>query len=79
MKKQNTQQDIVDYLTSHPCSTEDEIFLGAFGYSRYRRLTHSNKKYAELLRRTLRANKIGRIKVKFKTTDTRMYFRYFIK
>ena len=76
--RRNTQQDIINYLTLHPCSTEDEINLGAFNYSRYRSC-QSNKKHAELLRRTLKAGKIKRVKIKFKHTDKKMYYRYFVK
>ena len=62
MKKQNKQQDIIDVLEQNGSMSESEIFESAFGY--YRNSSRdSNKKYADLLRRTLRSGKITRERV----------------
>lgn len=46
------QEDIINYITKHPGSTESEIMEGAFGFVRKR--GNDNKKYADCLRRALR-------------------------
>jgi hypothetical protein len=62
MKKQNKQQDIINVLEQEGPMSESEIFESAFGY--YRNSSgESNKKYADLLRRTLRSGKITRERV----------------
>jgi hypothetical protein len=72
--KQNSQQDIVNYLTKYPNKTENQINAGCFGY--YRNLDwNSNKKYAELLRRSLSS---GKIKRQATIINKRKSFIYFI-
>lgn len=62
MKKQNKQQDIIDALEDNGPMSENEIFEAAFNY--YRNSSReSNKKYADLLRRTLDSGKITRERV----------------
>lgn len=73
----NTQQEIIDWLERNPCKTEREIQIGCFDYDR-RTSGEANKKYADLLRRTLRTGKIDRVRIKLKGEDKRMTFRYFI-
>lgn len=52
------QDEIVAHLTQYPGKTENQIMYSIYGYSRSSK--QSNKKYAECLRRALRAGKISR-------------------
>lgn len=70
----NTQKQIVDVLKDHPFLPETEIFRKAFGYNRSTSRV-SNKKYAELLRRALRAGKIKRTEAN-PTKSRSKYFYY---
>ena len=72
MKNRNTQQQLINWLTSNPCKTELEIVHECFN-DKYR-----DKKHADLIRRALHTGKIDRVRVKFKDTDTRKLFRYFV-
>ena len=73
MKLRNTQQQLVNWLTSNPCKTELEIVQQCFG-DRTR-----DKKHADLIRRALYTGKIDRVRVKFHDRDTRKLYRYFVK
>ena len=72
MKNRNTQQQLVNWLTSNPCKTELEIVHKCFNSS------YRDKKHADLIRRALYTGKIDRVKVKFKGVDARKLYRYFV-
>ena len=73
----NTQQDIVNTLESKPFLSEDQLFKEAFGFDRNNSRT-SNKKYAELLRRTMKSGKVDRVEASVKGNKSR-YFYYVTK
>jgi hypothetical protein len=72
MKYRNTQQQLVNWLTTNPCKTELEIVQQCFG-DRTR-----DKKHADLIRRALSTGKIDRVRIKFKNIDKRKLYRYFV-
>lgn len=74
MRNFNTQQDLVDQLTKTPFLSETELMKAAFGYDR-NNTWHSNKKYADLLRRAMKAGKIDRTTANKKGSRAR-YFYY---
>lgn len=70
--KQNSQQDIVDFLKVNNFKSEKEIQEELWcDYLPY-------KKYADILRRALRSKKIKRVRMKIHGIDKRMVFRYYI-
>ena len=69
----NTQQDIVDTLESKPFLSENQLFKEAFGFDR-NNSWESNKKYADLLRRTMESGKIDRVKAKVKGINARYFY-----
>jgi hypothetical protein len=73
--KPNSVESMIDALRSKPFLTENEITTVAFGYDR-NRSGHSNKKYADMLRRGLRKGIIRRVEAKVK--DKRATFFYYI-
>lgn len=73
MSKRNTQQELVDWLTTNPCKTEKEI-VNQLWMSKSR-----DKKHADLLRRAYFSGKIERVRVKLHGIDTRKVYRYFVK
>lgn len=68
------QEEIVDFLKSYPGRTENDIMYQLYDFERGFSL-ESNKKYADCLRRALRAGKISRAKARFQ--DDRSRFIYF--
>lgn len=72
-KKRNTQAEIVETLTEYPFITENQIMREAFGYSRKHSYA-SNKKYADLLRRTLKTGKIDRIEKRVAGRKERFFY-----
>ena len=73
----NTQQDIIDTLESKPFLPETQLFKEAFGFDRNNSWA-SNKKYAELLRRTMKSGKVNRVEANVKGNKSR-YFYYVTK
>lgn len=83
----NSIKDVVSYLEEHPFRTESEINEDVFDYDRNHD-SGSNKSYAELIRRGLRAGKINRIPVStynagrvglgYPPIKTRSQFFYFV-
>ena len=70
--KQNSQQDIVEFLKENKFKSEKEIQEELWcAYL-------PDKKYADILRRALSSNKIKRVKMKIHSKDKRMVFRYYI-
>ena len=59
-KKSNSVHNMVDVLKTVGPMTENEISKAAFGYDR-NTTWHSNKKYADMLRRGLKKGIIGRM------------------
>ena len=59
-KKSNSVHEMVDALKRIGPMTETEIHKAAFGYDR-NTTWHSNKKYADMLRRGLKKGIIGRM------------------
>ena len=59
-KKSNSVHEMVDALKRIGPMTENEINKAAFGYDR-NTTWHSNKKYADMLRRGLKKGIIGRM------------------
>ncbi len=56
----NSVESMIDALRSKPFLSENELTIAAFGYDR-NRSGHSNKKYADMLRRGLRKGIIKRV------------------
>jgi hypothetical protein len=66
------QDEIATYIKQHPGKTENQIMFSIYGYSRSS--GESNKKYADCLRRALRAGKISRILVSTSKGKRYIYF-----
>lgn len=62
MSKRNSYKAILEVLEEGVLMTENEIFIEAFGYDR-NLSNRSNKKYADMLRRTMYKGLIDRKKV----------------
>ena len=60
MTKNNSVHEMVEVLKRIGPMTENEIHQAAFGYDR-NTTWHSNKKYADMLRRGLKKGIIGRM------------------
>jgi len=70
--KQNSQQDIVEFLKENTFKSEKEIQEELWcAYV-------PDRKYAEILRRALSSNKIKRVRMKIHSIDKKMVFRYYI-
>jgi len=69
------QPEIVNYLKQNPGKTENEIMFEIYGFDRNNTF-HSNKKYAECLRRALRKGSIGRVQTR--TTKGKRYIYFCI-
>ncbi len=69
----NTQQDIVNTLENKPFLSENQLFKEAFGFDR-NNSWESNKKYADLLRRTRKSGKIDRVKASVKGNKSRYFY-----
>lgn len=70
--KQNSQQDIVEYLKENKFKSEKEI------QNELWKAYLPDKKYADILRRALQSKKIKRVRMKIHGIDKRMVFRYYI-
>ena len=70
--KINTQQELVEFLTKNPCKSEKELVHELWN-SKYR-----DKKHADLLRRAYYSGKIKRVRVRIKSKDKRMVYRYYV-
>lgn len=71
--RRNSIQEIIQYLKKFPFQTENKIMQHVYGYHRSTSI-ESNKKYADMLRRGLRAGKIGRIEAKINGTSCRYFY-----
>jgi hypothetical protein len=58
----NSYKDILEVLEDNVLMTENEIYIEAFGYDRNNN-NRDNKKYADMLRRTMSRGLIGRKKI----------------
>jgi len=67
---------MVDALKRVGPMTETEIFKAAFGYDRNNSI-HSNKKYADMLRRGMKKGLISRVEME--GTTSRAKFVYYAK
>ena len=76
MKKNNSVHEMVDALKRVGPMTETEIFKAAFGYDRNNSI-HSNKKYADMLRRGMKKGLISRVEME--GTTSRVKFVYYAK
>ena len=76
MKKNNSVHEMVDALKRVGPMTETEIFKAAFGYDRNNSI-HSNKKYADMLRRGMKKGLISRVEME--GTTSRAKFVYYAK
>lgn len=65
------QKDLVEYIAKNPNQTESQIQLGLWNYDRTTS-KGSNKKYADILRRAMKARKVTR-------TFTNARWRYTVK
>ena len=75
-KKRNSINQIIDVLKWKQFLTENEIMFTAFGYDRnYSRA--SNKKYADMLRRSMVKGVIGRVEMK--RPGSRAKYLYYLK
>ena len=74
--KQNSVHEMVDALKTVGPMTETEIFKAAFGYDRNNSI-HSNKKYADMLRRGMKKGLISRVEME--GTTSRAKFVYYAK
>jgi|TARA_Y100000361_G_scaffold94773_1_gene84724 predicted transcriptional regulator len=63
MTKNNSVQQMVEVLEIYGPMTENQIHTTAFGYDR-NTTYHSNKKYADMLRRGLKKGIIKRCEIK---------------
>jgi len=74
--KRNSINQIIDVLKWKQFLTENEIMFTAFGYDRnYSRA--SNKKYADMLRRSMVKGVIGRVEMKH--PGSRAKYLYYLK
>jgi predicted transcriptional regulator len=74
--KRNSINQIIDVLKWKQFLTENEIMFTAFGYDRnYSRA--SNKKYADMLRRSMVKGVIGRVEMK--RPGSRAKYLYYLK
>ena len=74
--KRNSINQIIDVLKWKQFLTENEIMFTAFGYDRnYSRV--SNKKYADMLRRSMVKGVIGRVEMK--RPGSRAKYLYYLK
>ena len=76
MTKNNSVHEMVDALKRVGPMTETEIFKAAFGYDRNNSI-HSNKKYADMLRRGMKKGLISRVEME--GTTSRAKFVYYAK
>ena len=60
MTKRNSVHEMVDVLKTIGPMTETEVFKAAFGYDRNNSM-HSNKKYADMIRRGMKKGLISRV------------------
>ena len=74
MKKYNSVKTMVQVLKEVGPMTEHEIQMTCFGYDRNNSI-HSNKKYADMLRRGLSKGIIARIKT---YTGNQSRFMYYV-
>ena len=58
--KRNSVHEMVDALKTIGPMTETEVFKAAFGYDRNNSM-HSNKKYADMIRRGMKKGLISRV------------------
>ena len=72
MKKRNTQQELVDFLIANPCKSEKELVHELWN-AKFR-----DKKHADLLRRAYFGGKIKRVRMKIKSIDKRLVYRYYV-
>ena len=70
--KRNSIKQIVDFLKDNPCQSEAQILSKVFNFTRGG--FYPNKKYADMLRRGLDKNLIGRVKVKNPKCRTKYYY-----
>lgn len=70
---QNSVESMIDALRSEPFLSENELTTAAFGYDR-NRSGHSNKKYADMLRRGLRKGIIKRVEAKVKGKRAKFFY-----
>lgn len=70
---QNSVESMIDALRSEPFLSENELTTAAFGYDR-NRSGHSNKKYADMLRRGLRKGIIKRVEANVKGKRAKFFY-----
>lgn len=70
----NTYRALIKVLNDKPFLSENELMIEAFGYNR-NTSCHSNKKYADMLRRTLQRGEIRRVEAKVEGCKAK-YFYY---
>jgi hypothetical protein len=71
------QNEIIEFIRLNPGYTESEIFEELYNFVRGG--IHSNKKYADCLRRAIRTGKIWRVKGKLKNESGRLLYRYYFR
>jgi hypothetical protein len=69
----NSVESMIDALRSKPFLSENELTIAAFGYDR-NRSGHSNKKYADMLRRGLTKGIIKRVEAKVKGKRAKFFY-----
>ena len=69
----NSVESMIDALRSKPFLSENELTTAAFGYDR-NRSGHSNKKYADMLRRGLRKGIIKRVEANVKGKRAKFFY-----
>lgn len=69
----NSFKTIVNHLNIHPFKSENEIMSACFGYDR-NCSRMSNKKYADMLRRTLHRGDIMRVKAKVEGSKSTFFY-----
>ena len=70
---QNSVESMIDALRSKPFLSENELTTAAFGYDR-NRSGHSNKKYADMLRRGLTKGIIKRVEANVKGKRAKFFY-----
>ena len=83
-KKNNSIDQVIEYLSTNEYSTETEIMWDIWKYTRKVYVSGQNKKYADMIRRGLRKGYIGRgnnnvVKVRPQQEIGRSQWVYFVK
>jgi len=72
-KRMVNQPEIVEYFRLNPGRTESQMQEDVYDYYRHQS-SQSNKKYADCLRRALRAGRLGRVKAQTPVGNRFIYF-----